>query len=238
MKNWLSYFQYNRVYRRVIPWENGVEVEPRVRKHLIRSLQRFQVGESGEGTHLRKQARTFDDPVYEQAIDLFIKEEQEHARLMGEILTRLKAPLLKKHWSDACFILLRRLFGLNHELLVLLVPEDGTEDEVVRAVCAQIMHDEEGHVAFHIDFLQNAFASHSLLERILLRIGWRLVFRAACAVLLVDHYRVLRACGVSAGEFWWDCGLLFDETAAAILNFAPTQLYARPAFEIREGVNG
>ncbi|HZV35339.1 MAG TPA: ferritin-like domain-containing protein, partial [Verrucomicrobiae bacterium] len=161
MKNWLKYFEHNRDHRREIPWDLGVNVDARMCAPLIHSLQRFQVGESGEGRHLRKQAATTNDDVYTASIDLFIKEEQEHARLMAEILRRMNAKLLNHHWSDACFILLRRLFGLNQELLVLLMPEmiakrffralhDGSKDPVLQAVFAQIMHDEEGHLAFHV----------------------------------------------------------------------------------------
>jgi len=209
-----------------------------LRQPLIRSLQKFQVGESGEGTHLRKQAATTGDPTYQAAIDLFIKEEQEHARLMACVLRKLEAPLLQRHWSDGCFILLRRLFGLNHELLVLLMPEiiakryfralrDGSRDPALRAVFAQILHDEEGHLAFHEDFLQRAFVTLSLPGRLMLRVLWRLLFRLACLVVILDHRSVLRSVGVSSAAFWWDCGLIFDEVAAAIFSCAPTPAIVR-----------
>ena len=81
-----------------------MDVEPNLRRPLVRSLQRFQVGESGEGKHLRKQAATTNDPIYEATIDLFLKEEQEHARLMAEILQRLNEPLLQSHRTCAKFL--------------------------------------------------------------------------------------------------------------------------------------
>ncbi|EEF60332.1 ferritin-like domain-containing protein [Pedosphaera parvula] len=240
MKNWLRYFDYNRVHRREVPWNKGVNVATRLRGPLIHSLQRFQVGESGEGRHLRKQAATTNDSVYMESIDLFIKEEQEHARLMAEVLKLLDAPLIGHHWSDTCFILLRRLFGLNQELLVLLMPEmiakryfravrDGVDDPVVRAVCAQIVHDEEGHVAFHMEFLQGAFVDLSIPSRLALRTVWRILFRASCMVVLWDHRKILREAGVSTAQFWWDCGLIFDEVAAGIFSYAPTRAFVRPA---------
>jgi hypothetical protein len=128
-----------------------------------------------------------------------------------------------------CFILLRRLFRLEHELLVLLVPEiiakryfravhDGTRDAVVRAVCQQILHDEEGHVAFHVDYLRERFRSLSLVKRMALMVGWKLLFQAACAVVILDHRSLLRAVGISSAAFWWDCLLLLDESAAAIFS--------------------
>src|SRR6185503_5730579 len=123
MKTWLEYFERNRTDRLSVPWGTLPEIEAAVRGPLIRSLQRFQVGESGEGSHLRRRAATTNDPAYQACIELFIREEQEHARLMANFLQRLNAPLLTHHWSDSCFIFLRHLFPLEHELLVLLVPE-------------------------------------------------------------------------------------------------------------------
>ncbi len=227
MNEWLEYFEYNRDHRMPIPWELGIRPEARLLLPLVKSLQRFQVGESGEGRHLRRQAASTRDEIYERCIDLFIKEEQEHARLMAEILQNLGAPLLEHHWSDACFVLLRRLFNLQHELLVLLIPEmiaqiyfqvlrDGTKDQVLRAVFTQILQDEDGHVAFHVAFLRRAFRKMALPTQVATRLAWRIFFRGVCLVVMVDHYSALRACSVSPARFWWDCGLLFDRTAAAI----------------------
>lgn len=229
MKTWLDYFQRNRQHRLKIPWDKLTSPDwPRLLP-LIRSLQRFQVGESGEGRHLRRQAATTGDGVYEKCIDLFIKEEQEHARLFAEILRRLGAPLLKRHWSNGCFVLMRRLFGLEEELLVLLIPEmiaqtyfrilrEGTEDPALRTVFDQVLLDENGHVAFHIAFLRRALAGMSLPRQIASCLAWKVAFRAACLVVMADHRGALRAFGGSATRFWWDCGLNFDHVSAAVFN--------------------
>jgi hypothetical protein len=233
MKHWLTYFDQNREQRRSIPWRDGISMSPQVVKPFIRSVQRFQVGESGEGRHLRAAANTTGDLAYIKAIELFIKEEQEHARLMAEILKRMKAPLLTSHWSDGCFILLRRLFRLNQELMVLLIPEiiakryfrlvhDSIEDQTVKAVCAQILHDEENHVAFHVEYLRRAFARLSVVSRALLRGTWRALFRLSVMVVLFDHRSLLKACGVSSASFWWDCELMFDDVSAQIFAFVPS----------------
>jgi hypothetical protein len=195
-------------------------------------LQRFQIGESGEGRHLRAHAAGTGDADYEAAIDLFIKEEQEHARLMAAILRRFQAPLLQRHWSDGCFMFLRHVAGLKEQLLVLLLPEmiakrhfralhDGTADPVLKNVFAQICHDEEGHLNFHIDTLQQLFAEWPWWRRAAVRAFWRLLFRASCVVVIWDHRAVLSAVGVSKSLFWWDCGLIFDEVAARIFSSAP-----------------
>jgi len=224
----------------MVPWDLGVHPHQRLHRSLISSLQCFQVGESGTGSHLRVKAAATGDPVYEAALDLFIKEEQEHARLMAEILKRLNAPLLGDHWSDQIFVLLRRLFNLQLELLVLLMPEmiawrffralrDGTDDPVLRAVFGQITHDEEGHLAFHADYLRRAFEPMPVWKRAALRAAWRAGFRLSCLVVMIDHRRVLRATGVSWTKFWWDTGLIFDEIAAGIFSCAPAMVSWKPA---------
>ena len=232
MKHWLQHFERNRELPRPIPWGDQLNIPAAVLQPFIRSLQRFQIGESGEGRHLRAEAHATGDAAYGRAIDLFIQEEQQHARWMAEILHRLKAPLLTSHWSDGCFILLRRVFGLNQQLMVLLTPEiiarryfrvlhDRIDDPTVRGVCAQILQDEEGHVAFHVDYLRGAFANLSLPARVLLRAAWRALFRLSVIVVLLDHRTILKACGVSPASFWWDCELMFEDVAGQIFAYAP-----------------
>jgi len=232
MKKWLRYFEENRDRPR-IALAKPVKPESHVRRALIHSLQRFQVGESGEGRHLRRHAALTGDADYAKCINLFIKEEQEHSRMQGEILMAMGAPLLQRHWSNSCFVFLRRLFGLEEELLILLVPEmiaqrffralrDCTREPSLRAVFGKIVSDEDAHVAFHVDFLRERFTKLPLARRILIRAGWRVVFRGACLVVMLDHRAALRASGISMAAFWWDCGLIFDEVAAALFRRAPT----------------
>ncbi len=134
-----GYLQHNKTNRAFIPWDRGIHVEPHLRAPLIASLQRFQIGETGEGNHLMKGARATGNEAYVAAMRLFIEEEHEHARLLAEILARLGAPLLEHHWSDGAFIVLRHVAGLRAELVVLLTVEmiakcyyrtlrDGTQD--------------------------------------------------------------------------------------------------------------
>ena len=235
MHTWLNYFERNRKNRASVPWELGIDIDPQLRAPLIRSLQKFQLGESGEGRKLRRHAAATGNAAYAAAIDLFIKEEQEHARLMGEVLRLLNARLLKSHWSDNCFIVLRRLFGLHQELMVLLLPEmiakryfralhEGTRDPVLRAVTTQIMVDEAGHLAFHVEYLRRAFDSMSFSRRILAQVVWRAAFRTTCLAVMYDHRALLRAVGLPLQEFWRDCGWIFDEVAAGI--FSPAHVLA------------
>lgn len=230
--DWVTYFERNRARRMDIPWERGIDVDARLREPLIRSLQRYQVGEQGDGAHLKASSAAEGDPSYAAAIDLFVQEEQAHARLLAELLRGMGAPLLRRHWSDVCFTLLRRAAGLRVELLTLLVAEliakryyralhDGVSAPALKTAFAQILRDELGHVAFHCDYLQRRFAGLPDPARRAIRLIWRMVFRAACLVVMFDHRAALREVGVAPGDFWRDCGEIFDEAAARIFGAAP-----------------
>lgn len=219
--DWVAYFRQNRANRMVIPWEHGVGIEPELHALLVPSLQRFQMGERGDGSHLKKVVATTGDRAYMEAIALFVEEEQEHAALAARVLHGLGAPLLERHWSDGCFRLLCLMSGLRTELIVLLAAEiiakryfravyEGTGDSVVRAVCAQIRRDEEAHIAFHADRLRVAFATMPGMARQLVRAIWRFFFSVVCVVVLYDHHRALGALGVSPRMFLHDCRGIFD----------------------------
>jgi hypothetical protein len=224
---WLAYFERDLATRERIDFGSGVAIEPHLREPLIRSLQRFQVGESGEGEHLLTGAAATGDPVYAEAVRLFVAEEQEHARMLAGAIRGMGGTLLDGHWSDRAFVLLRRLMGLRLELLVLLIAEliarryyralyDGTSDPPLRAMYAQIMRDEVGHVSFHLDYLRHAFADTPAPVRVVIQTAWALMFRATCLVVLFDHRSVLRACNVPLETFWHDCGLIFSDAATRI----------------------
>lgn len=247
--DWQEYFLRNGEDRFPIPWEAGVHIGPSLRAPLIRSLQRFQIGESGDGAHLKSGAAQTDEAGYCEAITLFVAEEQEHSRLLGRLLQMLDAPLLGWHWSDFLFTRLRRLMGLHLELLVLLIAEviakryyravdEGTDDPVLKAVCAQIRHDEEGHLAFHCDRLNRALGALSVPAALCVGTVWRVVFRLFCLGVIADHSGLLRAVGVPVSVFWRDCGHLFDGIAAHIFGPAPsagrpTESARRPALSER-----
>lgn len=220
---WLTFFQENACQRMSIPWECCIDVEPHLRRPLIRSLQRFQVGEQGDGLHLSRAAASTHHAEYVAAIDLFIKEEQEHSRLLTALITGMGGSLLAHHWSDTCFVFLRRLLGLRLELLVLLVAEviaqvyykvlhDGTADVVLRHVFAQILHDEEGHVAFHCCYLRHSFAHLAPPARWLIFQSWSLLFTLVCLLVICDHRTVFRAVGVTSQTCWRECMQAFRAT--------------------------
>lgn len=119
---------------------------------VVRSVQRFQVGESGDGENLIASAGR-----HRIAVGLFVEEERNHARLLANLLAAAGAGTIAGHWSDTLFIRARRALGVRLELMVLLIAElvalgyyralrDGSGDRLATDVAARILADEERQV--------------------------------------------------------------------------------------------
>lgn len=223
-EQWLLYFQDNKKSRADIKFTNDVSIPVPMRAPLIRSLQRFQIGETGEGKHLRKYARMTKDATYEECIDLFIKEEQYHALVLAKIIQSMDGTLLSWHWTDLAFIVLRRMLGLKTELFILLIAEiigkcfynacaNKIDDPRIRDAFALIVLDEIGHLEFHCDFLRDQMKSYpQWLTQVCFSI-WSVLFLTACFVFIVDHRRALEALQVRPRDFLEDCSRAFRRAA-------------------------
>ena len=213
--HWLRYFEANRVERREPQWHLPSPLDLRARLLLARSLSHFQLGESGDGSFLLKQARAQapDDETYRKALALFIAEENEHARLLALLVQRFGGALIHRHWTHLIFRQARRAFGLNFEIQVLVIAElvgtayyrllhRRTRDPVLEEVCDLVLRDEVQHIAFHVDWLAQ-FQSRLLpVERGFWSLQFQILFTVAAQVAWIDHRHALATAGASRGEFF------------------------------------
>ena len=123
MHTWVERFERRRRQRPSFATPGGTGLSVATRRELARSLARFQIGESGEGKCLLRGAARHGDPHLTRAMGLFVAEEQGHAALLAQVIDGLGGQLLTSHWTDRCFIVLRRCAGFRGELLVLLIAE-------------------------------------------------------------------------------------------------------------------
>ncbi|WP_433666694.1 ferritin-like domain-containing protein [Nocardia sp. CA-136227] len=214
-------------------WSAGATLHPA----LVRSIQRFQVGESGDGAHLIAKADAAGDPVYAAAVRLFVAEEANHARLLLNLLQAAGERPISRHWTDAVFVALRRGLGLRLELMVLSIAEviaipyysalrDGARDPLATRTAALILADEQRHIPFHAQRLRLAFAATPPGLRPLVRAVWRGILHVAIAVVLVDHGRALRRLGCTRREFARTARALFGPICATAL---PRPDHAQPS---------
>ena len=229
---WVDHFEANSdVHRRVdaaIDFDADCTVPDSARRPLIASVRRFQLGESGDGRQLIRNAERAGDPEYVRAITLFVAEEQQHAALLLRLLGYLGGTPMSRHWSDAVFVRLRRLLGLRTELMVLTVAEvvalsyygglaAAGPDPVTRAVAARIVDDENAHVRFQRDRLHAGFADSRTPVRLLGFVLWWVVAVGATVVVAVDHRGVLDAIRYPRTRFVRDVLSDFAGLAAAVM---------------------
>ena len=218
-EEWLAYFRRNTETLLPIPWSNGASLTPREKQTIYRSIQKFQLGESSEGNHLRCLARVYaartGDIAYGEAMELFIKEEQRHAHDLGRFMDLAEIPRTTSHWSDRVFRSLRTMGNLEMMLSVLLVAElianvyyvalrDATDSPALHQLCQQILHDEEQHVHFHVKQLARLRAGRRWSLDLVYEL-YRLFFGSACLVVWMGHASVFRKTGMTFGGFWKTC---------------------------------
>ncbi|MGV9712718.1 ferritin-like domain-containing protein [Gordonia sp. NPDC003424] len=204
-------------------WIGGSRLQPAV----VRSVQKFQVGESGDGANLIASANAAGDVDYAHAIRLFVAEEQNHARMLAELLRAAGATTTDAHWSDTVFVRLRRLLGLRLELMVLAIAEvvalryyralaDGGNDPLLKDVSERILDDERHHVPFQCRRLRAGVARTPALAKPAIKFAWRALALGVIVVVAIDHGPALRACGVSRRDFVVDTMRLFVDASSTV----------------------
>lgn len=233
---WLVHYRRNPARQArldaAIDWSAPTPLTGAARAAVGRSLQRFELGESGDGVELLAKAERAGDPVYVEALRLFVAEEQRHSALFARALDHLDWPRLTSHWSDAAFTALRRALGLRTEIALFLVAEsvalhyfaalrDGCPDPQVARMATRILADEDEHVRFQVHRLHEGFAGAGRATRAGVRVLWWPVAIGAATVVAVDHRAALRVCGVRPGTLWARALRTFAEASRLALTPGP-----------------
>lgn len=213
---WAEYFEGNLARHArldaTIPWETASPLSALDAAAIARSLQRFELGERGEGEGLRSKARLLGDTDYDAALVLFVAEEQKHSALFARALKRFGVWPLSVHWSDAAFVRLRRLMGLRTEVTLFLIAEtvaleyfaalERSADPVIRGVARRVLTDEVEHIRFQIAQLRSGFADSSAGVRAGAAAAAWVVAIGAATVVAFDHGPALRVGGLHPVVFW------------------------------------
>jgi len=210
---WFSYFQHNRLNRPEPDWSLPVTLDDQSASILARSLSHFQLGESGEGEHLFERAAKETTEPHLQCLRLFIKEEQEHARLLERLILRFKGKLVTSHWTDSLFCHLRRFLNFKWELQILLTAEiigtayytlmgEYSSDGLLNSVCEKIVSDEEKHLEFHRDYFHGEHQTSPEIIKFLWNWQFGILLFLTSHLTWMDHGPCLRMLGASKKQFF------------------------------------
>jgi len=213
---WIEYFTRNKQNRPEPDWAAPVKLPPGVLKPVLRSVEQFRLGDGGGPAALiAHNAECFRGRTEEmrQIVDLWFKEEAEHARLLGCAVNRFGGRFIYSHWSFTAFCLCRRVLGVRFELQVLTLTElvstayykmlrKYSPDGPLAAMCELILRDEAGHVAFQRDRIADSGCPRPGIRGWLWRIQFLLCGYAAGTMLWVNHAPCLKAIGGTRAEFY------------------------------------
>lgn len=210
--SWRHYYELNRNDRLEPEWNLPCVLTEDLQRSLAVSLSHFQLGETGGGTFLLKEASKEADADDLAALGLFVEEEKEHARLLARMVGRLGGKLVQRHWSHRLFKLVRRAGGFRFEIQMLLTAEivgtayyemvnAGIQDIPLNAALGLMLRDETGHVAFHQDRLGFRWRTYLPLERTFWSVQFQVLALTALRVAWLDHGPCLRALGYTWGDF-------------------------------------
>lgn len=211
-QNWHCYFIGNKDHFSDIAWTGKAELTRQETQLIATALQQFQKGENSEGKHLIRFARRNGDPAYLDAITGLIREEQKHALVLWKFMSENNIRRIRGHWVDGVFRRLRQFGGLENSIRVLITAEiiaavfyrgfrDATHSPTLRAICEQILRDEEMHINFQSFTLRNFYVKKGHIGKLFTRGVHRVLMIGTTVVVWLMHSRLLKTGGFTYRKF-------------------------------------
>jgi rubrerythrin len=229
-RKWLTHFSLRSMTALHVSSNAANELTETERRTIISSIRQFQLGEGSRGQRLlergQKYGRAVNDPLFAGALEIFIKEEQQHSRYLAAFLESQSIPLVQKHWVDTIFRKLRGLAGLELSLSVLVTAEliavpyyralrGATGSPILRMICTRILEDEASHLKFQASMLARLGSERpAVLRRAVSELqGFFLL--GTMLVVWIEHRAVFEAAGYSFRRFKTEALLEFSDWNSA-----------------------
>jgi rubrerythrin len=201
---WHQYFLSNQQHFDHVGWQDNRALTAEERTCITSSIRQFQRGEHSEGKHFLEFAKSMKDESYIETVKVFIKEEQDHAMVLGRFMDIHGISRLKNDWLDNVFRRLRKLAGLEGTITVLLTAEimaipyykalhRATGSNLLRQICKQILIDEEMHLRFQSYTLRILYQRKTRLSTLFSRLLHNILMTGTIVMVWFYHHRVLRA---------------------------------------------
>ena len=210
--SWHSHFLANGNHFDHIEWHYPYKLSQDEKCLIYSSIQQFQRGESSEGIQLINFAAELKDPSYIDAMKAFIIEEQSHARALGRFMLQQGIPKITYNKADAIFRKVRRLFGLEHAIKVLLSAELiavafydalslATFSPVLSQICKQILEDEHHHIQFQSEALRILYHRKWITGKLWFHFTRRIMLEVAILAVWHQHKSIFRKSGYTIRRF-------------------------------------
>lgn len=166
--DWVEYFKYNNTHLIPLDYSLNNELNRGQKRLIFPSIKAFQIGEGSDGAHLTSVVKAFAEKTeyteFPEIMKWFIVEENRHSQMLKAYLETYGEECEKSLWIDNIFRGLRKLMGIECEVIVLVTAEmialsyydalaDATDSVLLKDICAQMLHDELMHIVLQSDTL-------------------------------------------------------------------------------------
>ena len=225
-RKWFTHFSLRSMTALHVSSCAATQLTEKEHRTITPSIQQFQLGEGSRGQRLlvrgQKFGRAVNDPLFAGALDIFIKEEQQHSRYLAAFMKSQSIPLVQKHWVDTVFRNLRGLAGLELSLTVLVTAEliavpyyralrGATGSPILKMICTRILEDEASHLKFQASMLARVASSRPPGFQRALGELHRLFLLGTILVVWIEHRAVFEAAGYNFRKFQGDTLAEFAE---------------------------
>ena len=195
--NWVQYFEYNNANLLKLNFSNNNELSNEELELITPSIKAFQIGEGSEGKHLSKVVKKFANRTnylkYEEIMKWFILEENRHSQTLKKYMNVYSIKTEKNMWIDNIFRVLRKLIGIECEIIVLVTAEmialsyytalsNATSSELLKTICQQMLNDELKHVVLQSDTLHRISEHRNNMINRIVRVIRRIVMKITMSV--------------------------------------------------------
>ena len=226
---WDQYFKANQNHFDHLDWKNTSPLTSKEKAIITSSIQQFQRGEHSEGKHFLQFAKNMQDKSYIETVKIFIKEEQDHAAALGQLMDIQQIQKLSKDWLDNVFRSLRKWAGLEGTVTVLLTAEiismvyykaleSATHSVLLRQICRQILVDEEMHLRFQSFALLLLYEKKSRPGILFSGLLHTTLMGGTLIMVWLYHKKVLQADGYGFFSFFKEVWKEFRKCERMIIN--------------------
>jgi len=238
---WLCHFLQNRHERATIQWNAPAgDCDARADAAVAHWLR--WIGETNGPARQRLIHWAVNDcasdPAYVQSMRLFVREEEHHTATIARYLTQRQLSAPAGGLTRAAVRAMIKPLGLRFELSILLLSEIAvvqmnrlllakTQDQTLRGLLTQMIHDHQCHLAFHSERLTTEFADFNFLRRNLRRLRLRAMFALAVRGITSYHRPLLRTLNITPRAFAAQCFTGFAAVLERMVPYRRETLIAR-----------
>lgn len=225
--DWVEYFKYNNAHLIPLDYSLNNELNRGQKRLIFPSIKAFQIGEGSDGAHLTSVVKAFAEKSnytdFPEIMRWFIVEENRHSQMLKAYLEAYGEECEKSLWIDNIFRGLRRLMGIECEVIVLVTAEmialsyydalaDATDSVLLKDICAQMLHDELMHIVLQSDTLNRISSSRAEFFNTISRVTRKILMSVTSSVVWKKYKDVFIKAEYTKKDFKENCRFYLNQS--------------------------